>query len=252
MTKISAVIITKNEEANIERCLKSLQWTDEIVVVDSGSTDRTVEICKQYGCKVIETEWLGYGKTKQLAVNSASNDWVLSIDADEQVAEESVSIIKEAIEKGKNKAFKVQIKSFYLGRLIKHSGWGNEFKLRIFNKKFGNYNDAEVHETVLIDDEKPKINAVFYHYTYPTLEKHCEKINRYSTLQGREIFEKGKNYPMILFPIFALNKFFTMYFLKAGFLDGKEGFILAVVSSCGVFMKYAKYWKLKSSLFRMQ
>ncbi len=245
MKKISAVIITKNEEENIERCLKSLSWIDEIVVVDSGSTDRTVEICKSYGCKVIETEWLGYGKTKQLAVNSATHDWILSIDADEQVAESSVSVIKEAIESGKHTSYKVQIKSFYLGKLIKHSGWGNEFKLRIFNKQYGNYNDAEIHETVLIEGESRKLNAVFYHYTYPTLEKHCEKVNRYSTLQGRELFEKGKRYPFLLFPIFALNKFFTMYWLKGGFLDGKEGFILAVVSACGVFMKYAKYWKLK-------
>jgi glycosyltransferase involved in cell wall biosynthesis len=114
MTKISAVIITKNEEENIERCLKSLRWTDEIVVVDSGSTDKTVEICKNYGCKVIETEWLGYGKTKRLAVNSASNNWILSIDADEEVAESSVETIKKAIESGKNKAYKVQIKSYYL------------------------------------------------------------------------------------------------------------------------------------------
>ncbi len=245
MTKISAVIITKNEEQNIERCIKSLQWCDEIVVVDSGSTDRTVEIAKNYGCKVVETEWLGYGKTKRLAVNSASHDWILSIDADEEVADESVRPIKKAIEEGKYNAFKVQIKSFYLGRLIKHSGWANEFKLRIFNRRFGNYNEAVVHESVVIEGEKPKLDAFFYHYTYPTLEKHCEKANRYSTLQGKEMFEKGKKYPMILFPFFALNKFFTMYFFQLGFLDGKEGFVLASVSACGVFMKYAKYWKLK-------
>ncbi len=245
MTKISAVIITKNEEANIERCLKSLHWTNEIVVVDSGSTDATLEICKRYGCKIVETKWLGYGKTKQLAVNSASHDWILSIDADEEVSPESIEIIKDAVANGKHKAYKVQIKSFYLGKLINHSGWGNEFKLRIFNKRYGNYNDAPVHETVLIEGEKPKLNAVFYHHTYPTLEKQCEKINRYSTLQGKQIFDKGKNYPLVLSPIFALNKFVTMYFFKLGFLDGKEGFILAFTSSCGVFMKYAKYWKLK-------
>jgi len=248
MTKISAVIITKNEEKNIERCLKSLRWTDEIVVVDSGSTDKTVEICRNYGCKVIETEWLGYGKTKRLAVDSASNNWILSIDADEEVSKNSVQVIKEAIESGKNKAYKVQIKSFYLGRLIKHSGWGDEFKLRIFDKRYGNYNEAVIHESVVIDDAKPRINAVFYHHTYPTLERHCEKVNRYSSLQGRELLEKGKNYPIILFPLFALNKFFTMYFLKLGFLDGKEGFILASVSACGVFMKYVKFWKLKRDL----
>ncbi len=242
--KISAVIITKNEEQNIERCLKSLQWADEIVVVDSGSTDRTIEICEQYNCKIVETEWLGYGKTKQLAVNSATYNWILSIDSDEQVASDSVSVIKKTLRNPSHNAYKVQIKSFYLGKLIKHSGWANEFKLRIFNKTAGNYNNSEVHETVLIDGEKPKLNVVFYHYTYPTLEKHIEKLNRYSTLQAEELYKNGKRYSIFLIPIFALNKFFSGYFLKLGFLDGKEGFLLAAVSSFGVFVKYAKLWKL--------
>jgi len=242
--KISAVIITKNEERNIERCLKSLHWVDEIVVVDSGSTDRTLEICKQYNCKIVETEWLGYGKTKQLAVNSASNDWILSIDSDEQVASESVDIIKRTLANPTYNAYKVQIKSFYLGRLIKHSGWGNEFKLRIFNKTAGNYNDNEVHETVLISGEKPKLDVVFFHYTYPTLEKHIEKMNRYSTLQAKDLHDKGKNYSVLLIPVFVINKFLSMYLLKLGFLDGREGFVLAAISSFGVFLKYTKLWKL--------
>ena len=242
--KISAVIITKNEEQNIERCLKSLHWVDEIVVVDSGSTDATLEICKKYNCKIVETEWLGYGKTKHLAVNSASNDWILSIDADEEVAKESVPIIKELVTQNPSIGYRVQIKSYYLGRLIKHSGWGNEFKLRVFNKRFGNYNNAEVHETVILKGEKQNSKVVFYHHTYPTVEKQLEKINRYSTLQAHELYEKGKKYSLPLIAFFVLNKFFATYFFRLGFLDGKEGFILAYFSSVGVFSKYVKLWKL--------
>ncbi len=245
--KISAVIITKNEELNIERCLKSLHWVDEIVVVDSGSTDRTVEICKRYNCKIIETEWLGFGKTKQLAVNSASYNWVLSIDSDEQVSDNSVRVIKTLLENPQHKAYKaykVQIKSFYLGRMIHHSGWGNEFKLRIFNKEFGNYNDSVIHESVVIAGEKPHVKVELNHYTYPTLEKNMEKLDRYSSLQAKELFEKGKKYSLVLIPLFVLNKFINMYLINLGFLDGKEGFLLANMSAFGVFLKYAKLWEL--------
>lgn len=244
INKISAVIITKNEESNIERCLKSLNWVDEIIVVDSGSTDSTIEICKKYNCNIIQSEWLGYGKTKQLAVNSASNNWILSIDSDEQVSEKSVSVIRTVLEDPQHYAYKVQIKSFYLGRMIKHSGWGNEFKLRLFNKEHGNYNSSVIHESVVIAGDKPNIAVEFFHYTYPSLEKNMEKLDKYSSLQAKELFEKGKNYPLILIPIFVLNKIIGMYFLKFGFLDGKEGFILSIMSGFGVFLKYAKLWKL--------
>lgn len=246
LVKISAVIITKNEEANIERCLNSLKWVDEIVVIDSGSVDRTVEICRKNNCKVVETEWLGYGKTKHLAVDSASYDWILSIDADEEVSEKSVSSIKTIIEEDETFGYKVQIKSFYLGRLINHSGWGKEFKLRIFNRKYGNYNDADIHETVLLNGEKKKSDIVFFHHTYPTVEKQIKKIDRYSSLQANELFANKKRYPFLLIPLFVLNKFISTYVLKLGFLDGKEGFILAFFSSVGVFSKYIKLWKLNN------
>ncbi len=244
--KISAVIITKNEEANIERCLKSLNWVDEIVVVDSGSTDRTLAICSSYNCKIVKTEWLGYGKTKQLAVNSAKNSWVLSIDSDEQVSEKSAKVIRNTLANPKHNAYKIQIKSFYLGKLIKHSGWGNEFKLRLFNREKGNYNNNEIHESVVIDGEKPKIEVEFFHYTYPTINKIIEKVDKYSKLQAQELFDKGKKYSLFLVPIFVINKLFGIYILKLGFLDGKEGFILANMSAFGVFLKYIKLWKLNN------
>ena len=242
--KISAVIITKNEEHNIERCLKSLHWVDEVVVVDSGSTDRTLEICRKYNCKIIETEWLGYGITKQLSVNTAHHDWVLSIDADEQVTPESVDVIKSVLESPKHHAYKIKIKSFYLGKAIKHSSWGNEFKLRIFNKKFGNYNDNEIHESIIIEGETSQIKAEFNHYSYPTISSHVNKMDRYTDLQAVELKRKGKQYSLFTTVLLSMNKFISMYFFHLGFLDGKEGFILCSNSAYGVYLKYLKLREL--------
>ena len=137
--KISAVIITKDEEKNIERCLKSLDWVDEIVVVDSGSTDKTIEICKKYNCTIVYSDWLGFGRTKKLAVNTASNDWILSIDSDEEVTPELRNKIKEILTNPEFEAYRVKRKSFYLGKMINHCGWGSDYPLRLFNRKITPY-----------------------------------------------------------------------------------------------------------------
>ncbi len=245
--KISAVIITKNEEANIGRCLNSLGWVDEIVVVDSGSTDKTIEICKEYNCQIVISEWLGFGKTKKLAVDSATNNWILSIDSDEEVTHELENKIKEILINPKSNGYRINRRSFYLGRMINHCGWNFDYPLRLFNKKHGNFNDKEVHESVEIGDEVGRIEYPLLHYTYPTLEGHIVKANRYSSLQAKELYEKNKNYSFFLIPVFVINKFINMYILKAGFLDGKEGFILSYISAFGVFLKYIKLWKLNKN-----
>lgn len=242
--KISAVIITKNEEANIGRCLNSLGWVDEIVVVDSGSTDKTIEICKEYNCQIVISEWLGFGRTKRLAVDSATNNWILSIDSDEEVTPELENTIKEILANPKSDGHRVKRSSFYLGKMIKHCGWNSDYPLRLFNREYGNFNDKEVHEAVEIREEGSKIESPLLHYTYPTLEGHIDKVNRYSSLQAKELYKKNKNYSFFLIPIFVLNKFINMYFLHLGFLDGKKGFILSYISAFGVFLKYIKLWKL--------
>ena len=155
--KLSATIITHNEEENIEKCLKSLHWVDEIVVVDSYSQDRTVEICKKYNCNVIQTEWLGFGKTKQVAVNHAANDWILSIDSDEEVSETLAEKIKIILADPKYDGYKIKRNSYYLGKEIKHCGWDNDYPIRLFNKNYGKFNEKEVHESVVINGTKGKI-----------------------------------------------------------------------------------------------
>jgi len=244
---ISASIITKNEEANIQRCLNSLKWVDEIVVIDSGSQDQTVAICENFGCKVIETNWMGFGATKQLGVDSSKNDWVLSIDADEEVSDELAKEIQFLISENtciKN-AFSIKRKSFYLGRLINYSGWQDDYPIRLFNRKHAKFNSKSVHEKVEVDDSDVKrINKIIFHYPFPSIEKHIKKINLYSTLAASELFN-NKSKHIFLYPFAAgLFKFLKIYIIKKGFLDGKEGLILSLLSSHYVFLKYMKLWVL--------
>ena len=241
--KISATIITFNEEANIEKCLKSLSWIDEIVVVDSFSTDKTVEICEKYNCKVIQTEWKGFGITKKYAVDSASNDWILSIDADEEVTTQLREKIKNILIDPEYFAYKIKRRSHYLGKEIKHCGWDRDFPLRLFNRQFANFNNKDVHESVVMGGKKGRIHEAFFHYTYPTISSHIAKMNRYTDLAASN---SDKNYSLLASIFFGINKFLKMYFLQKGFLDGKTGFVLCVNSGFGVYLKYIKAWQQRN------
>lgn len=240
--KISATIITNNEEANIERCLKSLKWVDEIIIVDSFSTDKTIEICKKYNCKIFQTEWKGFGKTKKFAVENSSNDWILSIDSDEVVTDELKNKIENILVKPDFYGCNIKRKSFYLGKEIKHCGWDKDFPLRLFNRRFGNFNENIVHESVVLNGDKTKIYEPLLHYTYPTLSSHISKMNRYSDLANEKI-SKEKKYSITSSIFFGMNKFIKMYFLQKGFLDGKIGFLLSMHSAFGVYLKYIKVWQ---------
>ncbi|HEX9971690.1 MAG TPA: glycosyltransferase family 2 protein [bacterium] len=241
--KLSVTIITKNEQHNIERCLKSVQWADEIVVVDDGSTDRTPEICRQYTPKVIHSDWLGFGLLKQLAVNSATHDWIFSIDSDEEVSELLKNKILNILENPQLNGFRIKRDSFYLGKKIRHCGWDRDYQLRLFNRKFGNFNDKQVHESVSISGTVGRIEEPMFHYTYPTVQSHIEKMNRYSEL-GLELLTKKKKTASIGSAVVrGLAKFIKMYFLQRGFLDGKIGFVLCYNSAFGVYLKYLKLWE---------
>jgi len=243
--KISAVIITKNEELNIERCLKSITWVDEILIVDSYSEDKTIEICKKYNCRVIQTAWQGFGKTKKYAVDNASNNWILSIDADEEMTGPLQEKIEILLDNPLYNAYNIKRRSFYLGKEIKHCGWDNDYPLRLFNRRYGNFNDKEVHESVEIKGEKLKINKTLLHYTYPTVSSHIEKMNLYSDLALQNNNETN-DYSIVMSLALGLNKFLKMYLLQRGFLDGRVGFLLSLNSAFGVYLKYLKVWQRKS------
>lgn len=239
--KISATIITYNEQANIEKCLKSLSWVDEIVVVDSFSDDNTVAICEKYNCKTIQTEWKGFGKTKKYAVDAASNDWILSVDADEEVTIQLKEKIQNTLIAPEYYGYNIKRRSHYLGKEIKHCGWNRDYPLRLFNRQFANFNDKDVHESVVLSGKKGRIHEAFLHFTYPTISSHISKMNRYTDLAS---LNNDKNFSLITSFLFGINKFLKMYLLQKGFLDGKHGFLLCLNSAFGVYLKYIKTWQL--------
>jgi glycosyltransferase involved in cell wall biosynthesis len=242
---ISVAVIVKNEEKNLPRMLKSIAWVDEIVVLDTGSQDSTMEIARQASCKVYQSQWLGFGKCKQLAVDYCTNDWILSLDADEVVTAELKKKIQDIISKESSFAgYRIKRKSFYLNKLINHCGWNHDYTLRLFKKDQGRFNTKLVHESVQIDGEIGYIQEHLLHYTYPTINSHLTKMMLYSDLAATSLKAKNKRVGLLSAYHKGVWKFWKMYLFQLGFLDGKVGFILSLNSAMGVFWKYAKVWEV--------
>lgn len=241
MTRLSAVIITKNEEANIERCLRSVSWADEIVLIDSESSDDTVEIAWGAGAKVFRPEWKGFGPAKQYAVEQASGDWVLSIDADEEVSFTLKNEILHLLETEPPCAgYMIPRKTQFLGRWILHSGWYPDYVLRLFKKSAGNFTPALVHEKVEIDGPVGKLHNTLLHYSYPTLEDFTRRQDQYSTLGAQEMFQAGRPFrptQLVFKPVFS---FVRKFVFQRGWRDGWEGFLIAGLTATGTLLKYAK------------
>ncbi|HVP37114.1 MAG TPA: glycosyltransferase family 2 protein [Terriglobales bacterium] len=247
MARISAIIIVYNEEKNIQRCLESLSWADEIVVVDSFSQDRTKDIASSFTNKIFDLEWQGFGKQKEFARQKASNDWVLSIDADEVVSEKLREEIKSIINKNNSlDGYYIPRLSNFLGRWIKHSGWFPDRVLRLFRKDRAEFDESPVHEKLILDGKSGFLKNEILHYTDPDISHYLSKLDRYTTLSAQKLLTEGRNPTLfdLLFRPMAI--FFKMYLFKSGFLDGWQGFVLACFSSFHVFVKYAKLWHLKS------
>ncbi len=241
MSKLSAVIITRNEEENLPRCLASVKFADEIVIVDSGSTDRTLDIAREYGARVCETEWRGFGLSKREGVSAANGDWVLSIDADEEVSSALAEEIQNAVRDSTSVAgYYIPRRTEFLGRWIMHSGWYPDPVLRLFRKDRGNFDEALVHEKVVLDGETGRLRHDLLHYCYPSLDDYFRKFNRYTSLAAREAHQNGRKVGVRHVVINPLVKFVKQYVVKGGFLDGLEGLLLAILSACYVMVKYAK------------
>ncbi len=249
--KISSIIIANNEEHNIKNCIESqLDCIDEIIIfVDSKSTDKTKEIADSYEkvkCEI--AEWEGYAKTKQNAVEISSNDWIFWIDADETITKELSNEINEFKKFHKEEVvFDVARRAFFLGRWIKHSGWYPGRIERLFNKNFVKFSENSVHEYLVYSGKVGHLKNDLNHYTDPSIKHYFEKFNRYTTLAAIDLSKKEKTFritDIILRPIII---FLKMYVFKLGFLDGIQGFILAVFSSAYVFTKYSKLWELKKN-----
>ncbi|MDZ7725840.1 MAG: glycosyltransferase family 2 protein [candidate division KSB1 bacterium] len=242
---VTATIITLNEEVNIGRCLESLNWADDIVVVDSGSGDATLDICRGFNCRIYNIDWRGFGATKQFALEQAGTEWVLSIDADEEVSDALRQQIKDVInDPASLNGYKIQRCSRYLGSFIRHSGWEHDRPLRLLRKSCGRFDLKSVHESIHLQGPAGLLKAPLYHYPYPDISTHIDKMNRYSELGAQELAKKGRNSSPAAAVLHGTGKFLKMYLLKAGFLDGAAGFVLAKNSAFGVYLKYIKLWKM--------
>ncbi len=242
--KLSVTIITKNEEHNIRRCLESVKWADEIIVLDTGSEDHTVDICKEYTCNVTTIDWYGFSKSKQMAIDKATSDWILSIDADEEVTPELAKRIESVIvDPNALDGYHINRISFYLTKWIRHSGWDKDSPLRLFRKGKGHFNDKLVHESILVTGRTGHINELLKHYTYPDLTSYIHKMNSYADYWAEDQFRNGKRAQIHDAVFHSISKFLQMYFIKKGFLDGKVGLVLSINSSFSVYLKYLKLWE---------
>jgi glycosyltransferase involved in cell wall biosynthesis len=243
MEKISTIILTKNEENNIERCLKSIVTiSDEIIVVDCLSTDRTVEIIKAYSDKIFLNPWQGFSKQRSFAIEKTNNDWILWIDADEEASSELIDEIK-TLDFSKD-GYEIPRLVHYLDKWIRHCGWYPDYTLRLFNKKKGIFSDVLVHENFILSGTKGKISSPLFHYPYRDISHHLEKMNSYTELAARQMNDRGKKVMLISVLTHSLFKFFRMYILKMGFLDGRQGFAVSALGSVYVFLKYLKLWEM--------
>jgi glycosyltransferase involved in cell wall biosynthesis len=246
--KISATVITLNEEANLADALRSLDWADEIIVVDSESNDRTVEIARQFTDKVIQQKWLGYSAQKNFATEQAANEWIFNLDADERVTPELAREIL-ALKQEENPncaAYEMPRKVFYLGRWIQHSGWYPDYKVRLYNRTSGRWVGNYVHESVKVEGEVKRLRGDLLHFTVRNATEHHLRLDRYTTLAAREAFEKGKSASFASIAFAPLATWIKSYIFKMGFLDGWQGIAIAYFAAQYVFLKNLKLRELRN------
>ena len=242
MNKLSVIIITKNEAADIRSCLESVAWADEIIVVDSGSTDTTVEICRELGAKVFMHDWPGFGAQKNRALDHATCPWVLSIDADERVTPELRAEIEAALSNDAEPfaAYKVSRLSSYCGHFMRHSGWHPDLIIRLFRRDAARFSEDLVHERLLVEGKIGLLEGELLHYAFEDLEEVISKINLYSTAGAEMQRRSGRKASLSSAVLRGLWSFVRTYILRAGFLDGREGFMLAVSNAEGTYYRYLK------------
>ena len=246
METLSAVIITYNEETNIVACLESVSWADEIVVVDSGSTDRTVELCKKYTDQVFYRPWPGYAVQKNRAFDLASGDWILSLDADERVTPELAVEIKNILEhpEAEIAGYYLPRRVFYRGKWLRHGGFYPEKRLRLFRRGRGRCGNQAVHESIHVEGKVSALTHPVEHHSYHSVSDYLDRMERYSSLSAEEYLRQGRRIGPLRMSVYAGFNFFKMFFLQRGFLDGYEGFLMACLYSVYTFVKYAKLMEL--------
>ncbi len=240
---ISAFVACQDEERNIEGCLRSVAWCDEIVVVDSFSTDRTVEIARRYTDKIFFRQWDGYCRQKNFGLEQTSNDWALLIDSDERLSPKLTAEIQREFDNGTGRTagYYLPRRVYYLGKWINHCGWYPDYKLRLFRKDRGRLGGIDPHETFLLDGPAKFLRGEMIHYTYRSISEQLRTLERYAAMwASTRRWNPGDAAKMLVRP---LAKFLEIFIVKAGVLDGFHGYVIASMASYGVFLRYAKLYE---------
>lgn len=237
---LSVILITKNEAELVGQCLESVKWADEIVVVDSGSQDATVEICRRYTDKVVVTDWPGFGPQKNRALAMATGDWVLSIDADEQVTPELAQEIRSVIQNAAHPVYKLPRLSSLMGRPLRHGDWWPDQVPRLFRRGQASFTNDLVHERLDFSGHAPALEQLLLHDSIRSLEQMIGKINQYTSGGAQRLIDKGRKVSLRKAVLHGVWAIFRAYVLRRGFLDGREGFIAAVSAGESAYYKYLK------------
>lgn len=252
--KISATVITFNEEENIAAALESLFWADEIIVVDSESADRTVEIALRYTKQVFVRQWPGYSDQKNFAADRARNDWIFSLDADERVSDELAREIEQLDSdlESRYAGFEMPRLTFYLGRWIKHSGWYPDLKLRLYDRKRGRWRGEYVHESLEVRGEVGKLKGNLLHYTVRDASEHHLRIDRYTSLAAEQAYSQGKRASLAALLIAPVATFIRSFVVKRGFMDGVQGLAISFFAAHYTFLKALKLWEKAAKVSEQQ
>src|SRR3972149_4119187 len=250
---ISACIITLNEESRIRDCLESVKWVDEIIVVDSFSTDKTIDICREYTDRVYQRAWPGNIDQKNYTISLAKCNWILSLDADERLSPKLIEEIQEAVcNPGNVVGFFFPRRSFYLGRWICHGDWYPDYQLRLFKRDCGQWQGTNPHGRVILDGKTKHMKQDIYHFNYKNFSHQLRTIDTYSNIFADAMIARRKGFSLFQLVFRPLYKFIKVYFIKMGFLDGLPGFILAVSNAFYIFVKYVKLWEREHSAAQPQ
>jgi (heptosyl)LPS beta-1,4-glucosyltransferase len=242
---LSVTIITLNEERNLQECLESVRFADEIIVVDSGSRDLTQTIAREYKARVFQEPWRGFAEQKNSAQEKAKGPWILNIDADERVTEASRLEIKKVVQEGPPVAgFRMPRKNFFCGQWIRHGGWYPNYQLRLYRKDAGKFASREVHEQVEVKGPVETLTSPLEHYSYHSISDYIQRMDRYSELSARQYLKEGRRVSWSEILLRSWFTFIQMWVLKRGFLDGANGLILAALYSQYTFIKYSKLKQL--------
>lgn len=247
MAELSVVIVTQNEQDRIGQCLESVKWANEIIVVDAFSTDKTAEICRSYTNKIYSRQWDGFIPQKNYALALATRDWVLSLDADEQLEEQLIAEIKTALgTKGNDcTAYSMPRKTYYLGRWMMHSGWYPDRKIRLIRKGSGVWAGLEPHDALEVKGRVCMLKGNILHYSFRSLSHHITKLDYFTDSASSELIKSGRHVNFIDMITHSSGMFVKMFFIKRGFMDGVQGLIASCISAFHVFMKYAKAWEIR-------